>query len=254
MMPAKKTKPRVISVLSNRRHCRRFAFTLVELLVVIAVIALLMGILIPSLAKARIMAMRMKCSSNLRQIHFAINSYLSSNSDTYPCVDGNDLVPTGYWLWMGRGWRGFIAPYLGGKINADNPSVLLCPADKTAPQKWESTSYSYSMAFYHSPQQIDDMTSIADQYFTSLVKPTVPQRQGDVAYPSNKILLGEWFSNHLKLPAGTTDAGWWCSKGARNFLFADGHTAFLKTDKINKANDGNPNPNLTLHGIKGKDY
>jgi prepilin-type N-terminal cleavage/methylation domain-containing protein/prepilin-type processing-associated H-X9-DG protein len=252
MMPAKKTKRSVISVLSNRRNCRRFAFTLVELLVVLAVIALLMGILIPSLAKARIIAKRMKCSSNLRQIHVAINSYLSSNSDTYPCVDGNDLVPTGYWLWMGRGWRGFIAPYLGGKIDADNPSVLLCPADKTAPQKWESTSYSYSMAFYHSPQQIDDMTSLADQYNTYLVKPTVPQRPGDVAHPSNKILIGEWLSNHRRIEQ--VDSGWWIWAGRRNFLFADGQVRFLDANDIRPANDGNPNPNLTLHGLKGKDY
>jgi len=246
MMPAKKTKRRVISVLSNPRHCRRFAFTLVELLVVIAVIALLMGILIPSLAKARIIAMRMKCSSNLRQIHFAVNSYLSSNSDTYPCAQ--DPLPTGYWLWMGRGWRGFIAPHLSGKIDANNPSVLLCPADKTAPKKWESTSYSYSLAFYHSPEQIDSMTTDLG------TPPPATQKSVNVARPAEKIIIGEWLSNHLKLPAGTNDTGWWCSKGARNFLFADGHTAFLKADKINKANDGNPNPNLTKHGINGKDY
>ena len=252
MMPAKKTKRSVISVLSNRRNCRRFAFTLVELLVVIAVIALLMGILIPSLAKARIMAMRMKCSSNLRQIHFAINSYMSSNSDTYPCAD--DPLAAGYWLWMGRGLRDFARPLLATDINKNNPSVLLCPQDRSDPNKYQSTSYAYSMAFYHSPQQIDNMKNIADQYDKNLAQPAVPQRPGGVAHPSNKILLGEWFSNHFKLPAGSNDAGWWCSKGARNFLFADGHTIFLKADKINKANDGNPNPNVTLHGLKGKDY
>jgi prepilin-type N-terminal cleavage/methylation domain-containing protein/prepilin-type processing-associated H-X9-DG protein len=241
MMPAKKNK-----------RSRQVAFTLVELLVVIAVIALLMGILIPALAKAKTMAMRMKCSSNLRQIHFAINSYLSSNNDTYPCAD--DPLAGGYWLWMGRGLRDFARPQLSTDINKNTPSVLLCPQDRSDPNKYQSTSYAYSMAFYHSPQQIDNMNSTADQWDNSLAKPAVPQRPGDVAHPSNKILLGEWFSNHLKITDGTNEAGWWCSVGARNFLFADGHTAFLKADKINKANDGNPNPNVTLHGLKGKDY
>lgn len=247
MMPAKKTKRKVISVLSNRRNCRRFAFTLVELLVVLAVIALLMGILIPSLAKARIMAMRMKCSSNLRQIHVAINSYLSSNSDTYPCVDGNDPLPTGQWLWMGRGWRGFIAPYLGGKINADNPSVLLCPADKTAPQKWESTSYSYSLAFYHSPEQIDSMTTDLDKLL-----PAAAQKSVNVARPAEKIIIGEWLSNHRRIEQ--VDNGWWIWAGRRNYLFADGQVRFLDANDIRPANNGQPNPNLTKHGIRGIDW
>ncbi len=240
------------STIDNRQVAERrllfAAFTLVEVLVVIAVIALLTGILVPSLAKARIMAMRMKCSSNLRQIHVAINSYLSSNSDTYPCVDGNDPLPVGYWLWMGRGWRGFIAPYLSGKINAKNPSVLLCPADKTAPQKWESTSYSYSLAFYHSPEQIDSMT-------TDLSKPpAAAQKSVNVARPAEKIMIGEWLSNHLKLPAGTTDAGWWIWAGRRNYLFTDGQVRFLDANDIRPANDGKPNPNLTKHGIRGIDW
>lgn len=246
MMPAKKTKRRAISVLSNRRNCRQFAFTLVELLVVIAIIALLMGILIPSLAKARIMAKRMKCSSNLRQINFAINSYLSSNNDTYPCADVNDPLLAGYRLWMGRGWRGFIAPYLGGKIDANNPSVLLCPADKTAPQKWESTSYSYSMAFYHSPEQIDTMT-------TDLGTPLpAAQKSINVARPAGKIIIGEWLSNHRRIEQ--LDYGWWTWAGRRNYLFADGQVRFLDANDIRPANNGQPNPNLTKHGIRGIDW
>jgi len=60
---------------------------------------------------------------------------------------------------MGRGWRFLVEPYLGGNIDEKNPSVLFCPQDHIAKDKYESTSYSYSMAFYHSPEQIDDMNS-----------------------------------------------------------------------------------------------
>src|SRR4030042_681820 len=121
--------------ISNQRQARpdsavkaiRHGFTLVELLVVIAIISLLMSILMPSLAKARSVACRLKCAHNLRQIYLAVNMYLNANEDTYPCTQ--DPLPAGYWLWMGRGWRSFLEPYLSTTINKDNPSVLFCPED-----------------------------------------------------------------------------------------------------------------------------
>jgi prepilin-type processing-associated H-X9-DG protein len=203
----------------------------------------------PGLGKARAMAYRLRCASNLKQIDLALRAYMDRNNDTYPSSDDPNYV-----LWPGRKWRSFVAPYLGGNIDANNPSVLLCPSDKIAPQKWESTSYSYSMAFYHSPEQID---SITDDLIMGL-KPE-PQRSVSVARPSGKILIGEWLSNHQKVEQA--DDGWWCWLGRRNYLFADGQVRFLWATEIRPANDinpatnkGNPNPNLTINGIRGIDW
>lgn len=63
---------------------RRSAFTLLELLTVIAILALLMGILIPSLSAARQQAKANVCLSKLKGIGTAFTLYTTENKDTYP--------------------------------------------------------------------------------------------------------------------------------------------------------------------------
>ena len=63
---------------------RRKGFTLVELLVVIGIIALLIGILLPTLANARENAKRIACASQLRQIALAAHIYAAENKGALP--------------------------------------------------------------------------------------------------------------------------------------------------------------------------
>ncbi|MEK6800075.1 MAG: prepilin-type N-terminal cleavage/methylation domain-containing protein [Planctomycetota bacterium] len=69
------------SVVQTRRRC---AFTLIELMVVIAVILLLIGILLPSLRKARDHAKAVSCSTNLHHVGLAMSDYLYSSKGVYP--------------------------------------------------------------------------------------------------------------------------------------------------------------------------
>lgn len=80
----------------STRYFRR-AFTLIELLVVVAIIALLIAILLPSLAKAREMTKRTTCAANLKAQGTSCAIYAASFNDLLP-NDGSTAAGIG-WLW-----------------------------------------------------------------------------------------------------------------------------------------------------------
>jgi prepilin-type N-terminal cleavage/methylation domain-containing protein/prepilin-type processing-associated H-X9-DG protein len=221
----------------------RRAFTLIELLVVIAIVAILAAILFPVFAQAREKARQTTCQSNLKQIGTAFSMYLQDYDEGFPNTGAE-------FLWTGRFWRWPLKPYLGYSRQPTNPSdplkssgsdahILICPSDPTAKAQWDSTSYAYSSAFYHTPEQVNKQQGL----------PTTTQPLAAVQYPAAKALVGEWLSNHQE----PRQADWWSWEGARNYVFVDGHARYLRARQIHPGADGLPDVNLTLGGLSGRD-
>jgi prepilin-type N-terminal cleavage/methylation domain-containing protein/prepilin-type processing-associated H-X9-DG protein len=114
---------------------KKKSFTLIELLVVVAIIAVLVAMLLPALARTRVTARKTVCQSNLRQLGLATTAYRLENRDFFPSAFDNDE-----WRWMQQ-----IAPYLGRKSSdvrniQDEGWVATCPEKKSA---YAANAYRY---------------------------------------------------------------------------------------------------------------
>jgi prepilin-type N-terminal cleavage/methylation domain-containing protein/prepilin-type processing-associated H-X9-DG protein len=249
---------------SLRRQAGR-GFTLVELLVVVAIIAVLAALLLPVFSKAKSKARQTACLSNQRQLGWAFMMYLNDHDDTFPT--GATKSELGAhpedWIWwqvypdtngvpsMRDAGGSALAPYVGGY----DSRLFRCPADSDAlkrEQLWkanpteEQYTYSYSLNGFG----MDGMASYISKDRTMFFL----NKHSGIVRPSEKIMLAEE-KGSVDNGDGTAviDDGRWVPTGypltsrhagKANVTFADGHVAAVHRDFADSTHPEHYDPSL----------
>ena len=130
----------------------KLRFTLVELLVTIAIIGILAAILLPALNTSRVRAKKIACVGNLKQIGVALNMYLADNNYIMPyCTMQPSNPPTGEEKFACI--VDVLMPYIKSK------KVFLCPGDPNQKYyKQEGTSYEWQSQLGINGMKADEET------------------------------------------------------------------------------------------------
>jgi prepilin-type N-terminal cleavage/methylation domain-containing protein/prepilin-type processing-associated H-X9-DG protein len=186
----------------TRRADARAGFTLVELLVVIGIIAVLIGILLPVLSRAREQANRTKCLANLRTIGQAVFDYANANRDRLP--NGN-----GPQVWLDPEAANWVMKNFAEDLG--DGRVFHCPSDKD-----ENEPDVIDNAYQNDPKSARISYEFFSLFWPSSYGPKLAMLKGraPVAWdldggPRDPKLKGNGDENH-----GPTGG---------NVLFSDGH-------------------------------
>ena len=223
-------------------------FTLIELLVVVAVIAVLLAILTPALSRARVLAKRVACGGNLRQLAVAWNNYLTdSNGRFYQAINAN--INYGGWKGLRGWWPRPLNPYaLGAALDPNDwqgARLFHCPADRGGVPggslhervyDLHGTSYQTNIFLIgkDSCTAFSDRTADLDLAIAAQLPNLNVSR---VAGHTRLLLIGDygWVNQWKPRPHPQIEwkewAEWHGKADCHNMAFLDGHVAFTNIRK-----------------------
>jgi len=212
------------------RHPGGAGFTLIELLVVIAIIAMLMGILLPSLNRAREQARKIACQSNMRQMGIALQTYLIDSEYRLPPSSCNCKDPNDHWL---RILTGYTQEQL----------LFQCPSDKGKDfVNWERSLEEQEDVRYSSFA----VNALLDPiHFRYGAQSNRYNNTNAIRQPMYTIWISEApdtdnfnLADHIhpemwegSIEYAKQSVAWDRHKGTSNYLFADGHAENLKFEQ-----------------------
>lgn len=220
---------------------KKRAFTLVEILVVIAIVCLLAAILFPVFGRVREAGRRTTCASNLKQIGMALNQYAQDNR-FYPLIDFNAYING-----QSGAWAEKVFPYVKADKVFECPSSRFglfrsgCPpTDKSDPDHPISWNGSYNLNIRDAKWFRDPVTGT----YTGAYKPLETTSPTRYTRPASTILVldgdGGFVSPGYQEPPaldvatlqnyGVPDR----HEGGVNVAFADGHVKWMSLDSLLK--------------------
>ena len=178
-------------------------FTIVELMVSIAIVALLVAMLLPALKKSKDAAKQTVCLTIERQYSLGFGCYVNDNKDAYPYVNqAKTPIAVGTYLVfgsVGQVWMQGIGPYLGASSSAASQLAaarnLRCPANPwiytgTGPGNWAGSTYGMN-GFANTSSPFPYSYGIGGDPVTDPTKFFPPKKSSQLRSPSRLCLIGD---------------------------------------------------------------
>jgi prepilin-type processing-associated H-X9-DG protein len=203
------------------RRERSGAFTLVELLVVIGIIAVLIGVLLPALARARQSANQTKCMANLRSIGQAIYIYAQYNQGSLPfgfVVDGSTTpvnINGGVWASAQTEWTELLLSVLNRQGTDQSQQIKATDSDQRSrglficPEVARGSSSADFITHYSAHPRI--MPDLQTKDFSKIVGFTLPyikgRRLASIKNSSDMVILFDGTMNNTTYMAHSVAEG-----------------------------------------------